>query len=56
MTLSSSDLIAFAATARTNDAKAFYRDVLGLPLIEDSPFAVVFDANGTMLRVAKVDK
>ena len=34
-------------------AKAFYGDVLGFRLLDDDAFAIVFDANGTMLRVAK---
>jgi catechol 2,3-dioxygenase-like lactoylglutathione lyase family enzyme len=45
--------IAFVATSRPAEALAFYRDVLGLSLVEDSPFAIVFDAFGTMLRVQK---
>jgi catechol 2,3-dioxygenase-like lactoylglutathione lyase family enzyme len=45
--------IAFTATARPSEARVFYRDTLGLPLIEDTPFALVFDAFGTMLRVQK---
>jgi catechol 2,3-dioxygenase-like lactoylglutathione lyase family enzyme len=45
--------IAFVATSQPEQALAFYRDVLGLRLIEDSPFAVVFDAFGTMLRIQK---
>jgi catechol 2,3-dioxygenase-like lactoylglutathione lyase family enzyme len=33
-------------------AKEFYRDTLGLRLIsEEPPFALVFDANGIMLRL-----
>jgi predicted enzyme related to lactoylglutathione lyase len=32
----------------------FYASTLGLTLISDDPFAIVFDANGTMLRVQKV--
>ena len=33
----------------------FYRDTLGLRLVsEELPFALVFDANGTMLRVSVV--
>lgn len=52
--LTSHDLIAFVATVRPDDAKAFYGGVLGLRLVEDSPFALVFDAAGTMLRVQKV--
>jgi catechol 2,3-dioxygenase-like lactoylglutathione lyase family enzyme len=53
--LNASKLIGFAATANPAQAKKFYRDTLGLLLIEDSPFALVFDANGTMLRVQKVE-
>ena len=54
--LAHSNLVAFAATADAEAAQDFYQDVLGLPLIEDSPFALVFDAYGTQLRVQKVDK
>ena len=52
--LNTSKLIGFAATTKPKLAKQFYRDVLGLSLIEDNPFALVFDANGIMLRVQKV--
>lgn len=35
----------------------FYRDMLGLPLVsEEMPFALVFDAHGTTLRVTVVEK
>jgi catechol 2,3-dioxygenase-like lactoylglutathione lyase family enzyme len=51
--LSDSRLICFAATRNSEAAKEFYRDTLGLRLTEDSPFALVFDVNGTMLRVQK---
>ena len=53
--LATSALIAFVATAAPERAKAFYRDVLGLPLRSDEEYALVFDANGRMLRVAKVE-
>ena len=53
--LATSALIAFVATAAPERAKTFYRDVLGLPLRSDEEYALVFDANGTMLRVAKVE-
>jgi catechol 2,3-dioxygenase-like lactoylglutathione lyase family enzyme len=46
----------FAATKHPELAKAFYRDTLGLRLIEDSAFAIIFDANGTMLRIQKVQE
>jgi catechol 2,3-dioxygenase-like lactoylglutathione lyase family enzyme len=52
--LSTLPLIAFVATAKPEEALRFYRDTLGLPLAEDSPFALVFSAGGTMLRVQKV--
>ena len=54
--LGSSKLICFVATQDPDAAKAFYRGVLGLRLVEDGPFALVFDANGTMLRVQKVQE
>jgi catechol 2,3-dioxygenase-like lactoylglutathione lyase family enzyme len=49
-------LVAFVATQDAARAKAFYGDTLGLRLISEDKFAVVFDANGTMLRVAIVEK
>jgi catechol 2,3-dioxygenase-like lactoylglutathione lyase family enzyme len=53
--LASSKLVAFAATTDPVKARVFYEDVLGLRLVEDAkPFALVFDANGTMLRVTTV--
>jgi len=53
--LASSKLVAFAATTDPVKARAFYEDLLGLRLVEDAkPFALVFDANGTMLRVTTV--
>jgi catechol 2,3-dioxygenase-like lactoylglutathione lyase family enzyme len=47
-------VIAFVATTQAERAKTFYRDVLGLRLLGDDPFALVFDANGTMMRIFKV--
>jgi catechol 2,3-dioxygenase-like lactoylglutathione lyase family enzyme len=35
-------------------ARAFYEGTLGLPLVLDEPYALVFDAHGTTLRAAKV--
>jgi len=50
----SSKLIAFAATQNMAAAKEFYAGVLGLPLMSEDNFALVFDAFGTMLRVTAV--
>jgi catechol 2,3-dioxygenase-like lactoylglutathione lyase family enzyme len=52
--LTKSKPICFAATTKPAEAKAFYGDTLGLSLVDDGPFALVFNANGTMLRVQKV--
>ena len=53
--LTNSNPIAFVATADAEAAVVFYRDVLGLTFVADDPFAVVFDLNGTALRIAKVE-
>jgi catechol 2,3-dioxygenase-like lactoylglutathione lyase family enzyme len=47
-------VVAFVATSKPELARTFYRDTLGLPLVSEDPFALVFDANGTMLRVSIV--
>ena len=52
--LGSCEVIAFGATAQPDKAKEFYETILGLRLLSDEAFALVFDANGTMLRIAKV--
>jgi len=52
--LASSKLVGFVATIDSSRAKAFYRDILGLLLISEAEYALVFDAHGTMLRVAIV--
>ncbi|HEU5352533.1 MAG TPA: VOC family protein [Terracidiphilus sp.] len=45
-------LVAFVPTAQPERAKDFYQETLGLALVADErPFALVFDASGTMLRV-----
>lgn len=55
--LSDQSMIGFVATSDPDGAKKFYRDTLGLPLVsEEMPFALVFDAHGTMLRVTIVEK
>ena len=54
--LTAQPIIAFVATAKPDEARTFYRDVLGLKLTADDAFALSFDAGGTMLRVAIVDQ
>src|SRR5689334_8526904 len=52
--LHESKIIAFAATSKPQSARIFYERTLGLRLVADEPFALVFDANGTTLRIQKV--
>jgi catechol 2,3-dioxygenase-like lactoylglutathione lyase family enzyme len=54
--LAAAELIAFAPSTDLARSRAFYETVLGLPLVEESSFAVAFDANGTQLRVTAVDR
>jgi catechol 2,3-dioxygenase-like lactoylglutathione lyase family enzyme len=53
--LGGSEVIAFAPTTDPAKARAFFEGILGLRLVADEkPFALVFDANGIMLRVTTV--
>jgi catechol 2,3-dioxygenase-like lactoylglutathione lyase family enzyme len=52
--LGSSKLVAFVAARDANLARAFYRDTLGLSPVSEDQFALVFDVQGTMLRVTLV--
>ena len=52
--LNESRIVCFLDTKNPEIAKEFYQDILGLKLIEDTPHALVFDANGTTLRIQKV--
>ena len=54
--LKDQELMAFVATAKPDEARRFYADVLGLPLVADEPYALVFECGGTMLRVQKTDE
>jgi catechol 2,3-dioxygenase-like lactoylglutathione lyase family enzyme len=46
------NIIGFATIVDIEKAKSFYRDTLGLTLLsEEPPFALVFDANGIMIRL-----
>ena len=54
--MSKAKIVCFSATKNAEAAKDFYQNVLEFNLIEDSPFALAFDANGTMLRIQKVQE
>lgn len=54
--LNQSKLVTFVATQQPERAREFYEQTLGLRLVKDDAFAIVFDANGIMLRVQKVQE
>ena len=54
MPLSKSKIIAFVPTKDAAKARKFYECTLGLRLVQEDPFALVFNAGGRMLRIAKV--
>jgi len=51
--LGSIDIVAFVPTKDAAKARAFYEGVLGLRFVKDDGFALVLDANGIKVRVAK---
>jgi catechol 2,3-dioxygenase-like lactoylglutathione lyase family enzyme len=52
---SDGSFIAFIPVRDLTAARHFYGEVLGLAVLEESPFDVVVDAMGTMLRLTKVE-
>ncbi|MFZ1050938.1 MAG: VOC family protein [Candidatus Sulfotelmatobacter sp.] len=52
--LGSTNIVAFVPTKDAGKARAFYEGVLGLRFVKDDGFAMVLDANGIMVRVARV--
>ncbi len=52
--LSQFKIVAFVNTTDATLARDFYEGKLGLTFVSDDPFAIVFNGNGTNLRVAKV--
>ncbi|MDE3201507.1 MAG: VOC family protein [Acidobacteriota bacterium] len=52
--LSESKLVGFLPSLDLGRSGVFFEQTLGLQIIEESPFAIVFDAAGTMLRLTLV--
>jgi len=52
--LSTAPIIAFVPTKDATRARDFYEGTLGLRFVSDDSFAIVMDANGTMVRIARV--
>ena len=53
--LGSCDLVGFVPTTDLGRASAFYGDVLGLEPLGETPIALLFNANGTLLRATLVE-
>lgn len=54
--LGSTNIVAFVPTTDSAKARLFYEGVLGLRFVKDDGFALVLDANGIMVRIAKAPK
>jgi catechol 2,3-dioxygenase-like lactoylglutathione lyase family enzyme len=52
--LGSMDIVAFIPTRNRDKARPFYEKTVGLGFVSDDQFALVFDANGVMVRVVDV--
>jgi catechol 2,3-dioxygenase-like lactoylglutathione lyase family enzyme len=52
--LADAPFIGFIPVRDLAAARAFYTETLGLRMVADTPFALVLDAGGTMLRVTPV--
>ena len=50
----SARVMSFLGTGDREKAKAFYRDVVGLALAGEDPFATVFETDGRMLRISEL--
>jgi len=54
--LGKTDIITFVPTKDSAKARAFYEGLLGLTFVSDDGFALVFNANGIMIRVVKAQQ
>jgi catechol 2,3-dioxygenase-like lactoylglutathione lyase family enzyme len=52
--LGSTNIVAFVPIKDSEKARAFYEGVLGLRFVKDDGFALVLEANGIMVRAAKM--
>jgi catechol 2,3-dioxygenase-like lactoylglutathione lyase family enzyme len=52
--LGQTPIIAFIPTRDAAQARTFYEGLLGLRFISDDHFALVMEANGTMIRIVRV--
>ncbi len=52
--LGNEKIMSFVGVSDADKARAFYRDTLGLTLVHEDGFALVFDVGGIMLRVTLI--
>ena len=52
--LGNEKIMSFVGVSDADKARAFYRDTLGLTMLYEDGFALVFDVGGIMLRVTLV--
>lgn len=52
--LGSAEVVAFVPSRDLAVSRPFYEGTLGLTFVGEDPFALLFDANGVMLRVVNV--
>ena len=52
--LAQCDVIGFVPTKNAAQARNFYEQTLGLRFLSDDLFAIVMEANGTMIRIVQV--
>lgn len=54
--LNQEKIMAFVGVSNADKARAFYRDTLGLTMLSEDRFALVFDVGGILLRVTPVNE
>jgi catechol 2,3-dioxygenase-like lactoylglutathione lyase family enzyme len=54
--LGSSRIVAFIPTTKPGDARRFYETTIGLEFVTDDGFALIFNANGILVRVSNVSR
>jgi catechol 2,3-dioxygenase-like lactoylglutathione lyase family enzyme len=54
--LNNEKIMSFVGVSDADKARAFYRDTLGLTMLHEDGFALVFDVGGIMLRVTLVNE
>ena len=55
--LTNADVMGFVASAKPDEAKEFYSEILGLELLADNGFSMIFSVSKTLtLRVQRVEE